>query len=130
MTDRGPHRGTAQRNQGGSGLAITALVLGLLALLSSWTIVGGVLLGLGAIVVGLIALTRIKQGRAQGWSMAVVGIVTAVIGLLVAAGLIVLGVSFLSSDSGQKLRDCLDEAGSDEAAQAECQRDFEDDVRG
>jgi hypothetical protein len=123
-----PHR-DLQHRQGGSGLAITALVLGLLALLSSWTIIGGVLLGLGAVIVGLVALTRIKQGRAQGRAMAVIGIVAAVIGLLVAIGLIVLGASFLNSDSGQKLRDCLEQAGNDEAAQAQCQRDFEDDLR-
>lgn len=126
MTHPGPHHDMTQRGQGGSGLAITALVLGLLALLSSWTIVGGVLLGLGAIIVGLIALTRIKQGRGQGRRMAVIGITSAAIGLLVAAGLIVLGVSFFNSGPGQSLRDCLEGAGNDEAAQAECQRDFEE----
>jgi O-antigen ligase len=124
-----PHHDTSQRSRGGSGLAITALVLGVLALVTSWTIIGGVLLGLGAIIVGLIALTRIRQGRGQGRAMAVIGIVTAVIGLLVAIGVIVLGASFLNSDTGQKLRDCLEQAGNDETAQAQCERDFEDDLR-
>jgi hypothetical protein len=128
VTDHDPQHGT-QRSSGGSGLAITALVLGVLALVSSWTIIGGVLLGLGAIIVGLIALTRIKQGRAEGRAMAIIGIVAAVIGLLVAIGLIVLGVSFLNSDTGQNLQDCLERAGDDEAAQTQCERDFREELQ-
>jgi hypothetical protein len=112
----------------GSGMAITALVLGILALVTCWTVIGGVLLGLGAIVVGLIALIRIKQGRAGGRGMAIGGIVTGAIGLLVAIVVIILGVSIINSDSGQNLRECMEAAGDDEAAVAQCERDFQDDL--
>jgi hypothetical protein len=109
-------------------MAITALVLGVLALLSSWTVVGGILLGLAAIIVGLIALTKIRQGRADGKAMAIIGIITGALGLVVAVGLIAIGASLLNSETGQNLQDCLEDAGNDQQAQAECQREFQEEL--
>ena len=111
-----------------SGMAITALVLGVLALLTCWTVVGGIFLGLVAIILGLIALSRIKQGRAGGRAMAIIGIITGALGLIIAVGLIALGASLLNSDSGKNLQDCLADAGNDANAQAECQREFQEEL--
>ncbi len=58
--------GYAPEPQKSNALAITALVLGILALLSFWTLVGGYLLGAVAIVVGIVALRRANSGRAGG----------------------------------------------------------------
>ena len=123
-----PPYGQTQPSRGGSGLAITALVLGVLALLSSWTVVGGILLGLGAVILGFIALSKIRQGRAGGKAMAIIGIITGALGLVIAVGLIALGASLLNSDSAKNLRDCLEDAGDDANAQAECQREFQDEL--
>ena len=123
-----PYGHQPQQNTGGSGMAITALVLGVLALLTCWTVVGGILLGLAAIILGFIALSKIKQGRAGGKAMAIIGIVTGVLGLVISVGLIALGASLLNSDTGQNLQDCLQDAGQDEAAQAECQREFQEEL--
>jgi hypothetical protein len=59
------------------GLAITALVLGIVALVTGWIPGWGVLVGLAAIVFGIIALAK-RQGK----GMAIGGIVTGVLGLL------------------------------------------------
>lgn len=123
-----PAPGHDRADRGSSGLSITALVIGVLALLTCWTIIGGVLLGLGAVIVGLIALTRVKQGRGQGRAMAVIGISAGGLGLLVAIGLIALGVTFLGSDPGQNLRECLERAGDDGRAQAGCERELQNQV--
>lgn len=123
-----PYAQNPPHNSAGSGMAITALVLGVLALLSSWTVIGGILLGLAAVIVGLLALSRIKQGRAGGKAMAIIGIVTGVLGLAVSVGLIAIGASLLNSESGKNLQDCLENAGDDQQAQAECQRDFQDEL--
>ncbi len=112
----------------GSGMAIAALVLGVLALLTCWTVIGGILLGVIAVVLGLVALSRIRKGLAEGKVMAVIGIVTGVLGVVLAIALIALSVSLLNSDSGQNLQDCLQDAGNDTAAQAQCQREFQDDL--
>ena len=115
-------------NTGGSGMAITALVLGVLALLSSWTVIGGILLGLAAVIVGLIALSKIRQRRASGKAMAIIGIITGVLGLAVSVGLIAIGASLLNSESGKNLQDCLEDAGNDQQAQTQCERDFQDEL--
>jgi uncharacterized membrane protein len=111
------------------GMAITALVLGILALVLSWTIIGGILLGLTAIVLGIIAAGRAKRGTAGGRGMAITGAVLGLIGAVLAGVLVAIGVSFLNSDSAQDLQDCLQQAGDDQAAAEQCRVDFEDSVQ-
>ena len=110
------------------GLAITALVLGALALLLCWTVVGGIVLGLAAIVVGIVAASRAGQGRAAGRGMAITGVVLGVIGAVLAGLLVWAGASLLNSESGQNLQECLEEAGSDQAAAQDCRTEFEADL--
>ncbi len=117
-----------QPARGGSGMAIAALVLGLFAVLTSLTVVGGVLLGLAAVVLGFVALRRIKRGLAGGRVMAIIGIIAGLIGIALSIALVAAGLSLLNSESGQDLQACLREAGTDEAAQAQCQRDFAEDL--
>jgi hypothetical protein len=80
----GPPPAPSQTN----GLAIGALILGVLAVISSWTVAGGVLLGIAAIVLGFIGRRRDRAaGRGAGLSIA--GIVTGIAG-------VVLGGLFLA----------------------------------
>ncbi len=109
-------------------MAVTALVLGLIALIGSVTVVVGILFGLIAIILGFIASGKAKRGQGGGRGMAIAGIITGMLGVVVAIGLIALGASLLNSDTGQNLRDCLQDAGSDQAAIDECERDFQDDL--
>ena len=113
--------------QARNGFGTAALVLGILALVSSITVVGGILLGLVAIVFGALGRGRAKRGEATNGSSATAGLVLGIVALVVAGGLIAVGASFLNSDEGQKLRDCLQQAGSDPAAQQQCQVDFQRD---
>ena len=121
---------TQQPQRGGSGLAIAALVLGVLALITCWTVIGGVLFRLVAIVLGFVASSRAKKGRASGRGMAITGIVLGALGLVLAIALVSVGLSLLNSDSGQQLQECLERAGNDTAAQAECQRELQEDLEG
>lgn len=111
------------------GLAITALVLGALALFFCWTVVGGIVLGLAAIVVGIVAASRASQGRAAGKGMAITGVVLGVIGAVLAGILVWAGASLLNSESGQNLQECLEDAGDDQAAVADCRLQFEEDLQ-
>ena len=117
---------TQQPQRGGSGLAIAALVLGVLALITSWTVIGGVLCGILAIVLGFVALSRAKRGLGRGRGMAITGIVLGALGLVLAIALVSVGLSFLNSDSGRQLQECLERAGTDTAAQEQCQRQFQE----
>ena len=118
-----------QPRRGGSGLAIAALVLGVLAVLTSWTVVGGILLGLIAVVLGFMALSRAKRGLAGGRAMAIIGVITGILGIVLSVALISIGVSLLNSEPVKDLQECLREAGNDEAAQAACERQAREDLQ-
>lgn len=92
-----------------SGMAVTALVLGILGLLASITLVfffvGGPL-GLVALILGIIAITKIKPGSGlKGKGMAIAGAITGGLGLLVAIGITILGVSVFQSGEFQEMLD-------------------------
>jgi hypothetical protein len=107
-----------------NGLGIAALVVGLLALLTSITLVGGIVLGIVAIVLGVLGRGRAKRGEADNGGTAVAGLVLGVVGLLLSLLFLAIGVAIFSSDSAQNLIDCLEQAGDDQAAIEECQREF------
>ncbi|NYG54630.1 DUF4190 domain-containing protein [Nocardioides perillae] len=120
----GGHGGSQRK-----GLAIAALVLGALALLTCWTIVGGIVLGVAALVVGLVALGRARKSTGGGKGLAIAGIVLGVLGAVLSGALLAFGLSFLGSEEAQDLQECLQQAGDDQAAVEQCQRDFEGDLQ-
>jgi predicted PurR-regulated permease PerM len=109
----------------GSGLAIASLVLGILALVTFWTFIGGILLGLVAIVLGVVALRRVRKGRAAGRGMAIAGVVLGTLGLLLSLAFIALTVWVFNSSGGSTLTECLSNADGDQAKIQQCQDDFQ-----
>lgn len=107
---------------------MAALILGLLALLTSITVVGGILLGLLAIVLGIVGRGRAKRGEANNGGMALAGIILGLLGLLIAGALIAVGVSVFNSDTGKKLQDCIESAAGNQAAINQCRAELEDDL--
>lgn len=118
-----------QPQKRGSGMAITALILGIIALLSCWTIIGGILFGLIAIILGFVAARRAKRGEAGGRGMAITGIVLGALGLILSVVIVAVVGAFWNSESVQDYRDCLTEAAGDQAALAECENSFNEDIR-
>lgn len=89
---QGPYRQNQGYGPGSNqtnGLAIAALVVGILALLSFFTIIGGLLLGLVAVVLGVMGLSKSKHMNGSGRGIAIGGIVTGVIGALLSLLLII-----------------------------------------
>lgn len=111
-----------------NGLGTAALVLGILALVTSWTVFGGVVLGIVAIVFGIVGRGRARRGEATNNGSATAGLVLGTIGLLLSVALVVFGVSVLNSSSGKQLRDCISKAGQDATAQQSCQQQFQNNV--
>lgn len=116
-----------QRSRNGMGIA--ALVLGLFAVLLSWTIIGGILLGILALIFGLVGRSRAKRGEATNGGVSVAGAVVGVVGLLISVGLVVFGVSLINSPAGQDLRQCIEQSRGDAAAIQECEEEFRRDVQ-
>ena len=114
----------------GGGMATAALVLGILALILCWTVFGGIVLGIIAVVLGIIAARRASRGEAPGRGRAIAGIVTGAIGLVIAVALVAIGASFLNSTSGKNYTQCLQQAGNDQAAQQQCATEFQKSISG
>lgn len=108
-----------------SGMATAALILGILAIVTGVTVVGGVILGLLAIIFGTIAARRARRGEALGHGRAVAGIVTGIIGVVLAIGLIALGASLFNTKAGKDLRSCLNQAGTNQAQIQHCNSQFQ-----
>ncbi|MCI4042030.1 MULTISPECIES: DUF4190 domain-containing protein [unclassified Streptomyces] len=110
-----------------NGFAVAALVLGLVACLLFWTVLGGLLLGLLAIVFGIVAALRTRQGRAPRRTMAIVGAVLGALGLIGSAIVLVVAISVFDSEEFKNFEDCMDRA-SGQAAENRCTDDFIDEL--
>ncbi|WP_327233000.1 DUF4190 domain-containing protein [Streptomyces sp. NBC_01317] len=110
-----------------NGLAVAALVLGIAACVLFWTVIGGILLGLAAIVTGILGARRARGGRAPRRTMAIVGAVLGALGLIVSAVIVTVGVSLLNSDEFKDFNDCVQHANS-QSEKDQCADDYSDDV--
>lgn len=108
-------------------LAVAALVLGIIACLLFWTVVGGIVLGLLAVVLGIMGVRRARGGRAPHRTMSIVGTVLGALGLVVSTVLVIIGVSLLNSDEFENFGDCVQHADS-QSEKDQCADDFSDEV--
>ena len=128
MTQNAPTYQVQPAARGGAGMATAALVLGILAIVTSFTVIGGVLLGVLAVIFGVIAARRARRGMGLGRGRAIAGVVTGVIGILLAALLIAVGVSVFNSSAGKNLRSCLKDANGNQQQVQQCENKYRDQV--
>lgn len=125
-----PYAGYAAPVTPKNGLGTAALVLAIAGLLFCWTIVGGIALGLAAVVLGFIGRGRANRGQATNGGVALAGIVLGFLSILAGIASIVIYVGVFNTVGGDELVGCLDKAGSDAQKQQECadqfQRNIED----
>lgn len=102
-----------------NGVGIAALVLGILAVLTGFFVIGG-LLGLVAVVLGFIGSGRAKRGLATNRGMAITGIVLGLVGIVIAVAVIAFG-AFV----GSQVQDCTQLAaqGASEEQVQQCVAD-------
>lgn len=115
---------TAPKNTVGT----IALVLAIVGVLLSWTVVGGVVLGLLAIVLGFIGRSRYKKRVATNGTVSLIAIILGVVAAALSIVLIVVGVGLFKEVGGQDFTDCISNAGSDSAARQQCADDFQQNV--
>ncbi|MET9608582.1 DUF4190 domain-containing protein [Streptomyces sp. NPDC006512] len=87
-----------------SGLAVTALVLGILSVLACVTVIGSIALGIAAVVFGVVGRGKANRGQAGGGGMALAGIILGAVGIVLG---VVLGllVAFSPADYAEDDRD-------------------------
>jgi ABC-type Fe3+-siderophore transport system permease subunit len=105
-------------------MGIAALVLGILGLFTSLALVGGVL-GVLAIVFGVIGRGRVKRDEATNGGMALAGIILGTIAALVTAGMLLFASAY--NDEINDLNACNQNAAT-QAQRDACAEQFGEDV--
>jgi hypothetical protein len=117
---------------GNDGMAVAALVIGILSLLIAWIPFIGVLGAVGGIVaaiLGFVARGRIKRTGRAGRGMAtggiVTGIVAIVLGIVITVGLFALGGN-LFGETFRSYAECIQETGDEQFCEEQLEQDVFD----
>jgi len=119
-----PYPAPAPRN----GLGIAALVVGIIALVGSFSVVGGILLGIVAVILGFAGRARAKRGEATNGGTALAGIIVGVVAMVAGLAFIAFWVGLFNQVGASDYFDCLQEAGQDRAKVQECSDQFRQSV--
>jgi hypothetical protein len=104
-----------------NGLAIAALVTGIVAFLTGWAPFFGLLAGAAAVVLGILALRK-----AGGKGLSIAGIITGAIGALwslIVTVLLIIGLASIGA-AGGALNQAVEEANKEAQAQIDAKKDF------
>jgi hypothetical protein len=112
-----------------NGLGIASLVIAIVALFFVWSVLGGVLLGAIAALLGFVARGRVKRGEANNGGVAVAGIVLGLVAIVVGLIFILIWTGLWNQVGGGDYIDCLKNAGSDPVKQQQCTDQFREHVQ-
>ncbi|ORB30374.1 DUF4190 domain-containing protein [Mycolicibacterium parafortuitum] len=108
-----------------NGLGTASLVV---AIISLFTVFGGVVLGVVAVILGFLGRGRVQRGEANNGGIAIAGIVLGAVSIVVSIVAIVImavvGWSVFKDVGGTDYIDCLNRAGSDQTAVEQCADEF------
>ncbi len=122
-----------------NGMGIAALVFGILGLLTCWWLpIGGFVLGLLALIFGVIGRGRARRGLAGNGGMALtgllLGILSIIVNIVLSIAVFVLGYAFFSTGGGntiEQAQQCVAQAqnaGNPAAVQqalSQCSQQFQ-----
>ncbi|WP_099252096.1 DUF4190 domain-containing protein, partial [Mycobacterium sp. shizuoka-1] len=111
-----------------NGLGVTALVVAIVALLSSFSVVGGIVLGIVAVIIGFAGRSRVKRGEANNGGVALAGVVLGFLAIIVGLAFIAVWVGVFKEVGATDYIDCLQKAGQDQSAVQQCADDFKQSV--
>jgi len=107
-----------------NGMGVAALVVAIIALISSVSVVGGIVLGIVAVILGFIGRGRVKSGEANNGGVATAGIILGVISIIAGLAFIAIWVGLFKDVGAGGYIDCLQRAGEDRAAVQQCSDEF------
>ena len=120
----GPPAPTGPRN----GLGIASLAVAIVALVSSFSVAGGIVLGIVAVVLGFAARGRVKKGEANNGGVALAGIILGFVSIVVGLAFIAIWVLLVKDTGAGDYFDCMSKAGQSQSAQHQCEDEFRQSV--
>jgi amino acid transporter len=109
-----------------NGLGIAALVSAIVGLVFCWSVVGGVVLGVLAAILGIVGYGRAKRGQATNTGVAIAGVVLGALAVIVSLAFIPIWMGVFSEVGGTDYLDCVSRAGSDPKAVEGCANQLRD----
>jgi len=100
-------------------IGTTALATAIVGLMLCWSVVGGVILGVIAIIVGVSARGRVKRGEATNGAVATAGIALGLLAVVVSLAVIPIWVRLYQEVDAPAYVDCATKA-SDQQGIAKC----------
>lgn len=107
-----------------NGLGVASVVIGVLALLGSCTVAGGVIGGVIAVIVGLVARSRVTRGEATNGGVALTGVVLGGLAVVAGAAFIAVWIGLFDQVGARDYVNCLQDAGQDNARIEQCSEQF------
>jgi hypothetical protein len=111
-----------------NGLGIAALVVAIIGLLGSFSVVGGIVMGMAAVVLGFLGRNRVRRGEADNGGVALAGIVLGVLAIIAGLFFIAIWVGMFKEVGAGGYFECLQQAGQDRAQVQECADEFRQSV--
>jgi hypothetical protein len=103
-------------------------VVAIIALIGSFSVVGGILLGIVAVILGFIGRGRVKRREADNGGVALAGIILGVVSIVAGLAFIAIWVSLFKEVGATDYFDCLEQAGQDRSEVQQCSDEFRQSV--
>ena len=103
-----------------NGLGIAALIIAILGLVFCWTVIGGIVLGVVAVIIGIVGRGRAKRGEATNGGLAIAGTVLGALAVIASLAFIPIWMGVFSEVGGTDYLDCVARAGQDRNAVEGC----------
>jgi heme/copper-type cytochrome/quinol oxidase subunit 2 len=107
-----------------NGLGIAALVIAIIGLVLCWTVIGGVILGVAAVIIGFAARGRVRRDQATNGGVAIAGIVLGFLAIIVSLVFIPIWIGIFNKVGFSNYMDCMQSAGTNQSAQKKCEDTF------
>ncbi|MCF6390587.1 DUF4190 domain-containing protein [Mycobacterium sp. MBM] len=123
-----PHPGYPSAPGPRNQLGGWALALAMLALLFSWSVIGGIIGGALAVVLGFAGRGRAARGEADNGPIATAGIGLGALAVIVGVAFVPIWIGFLGAAGIGDYVTCVERAGTDRTAQQQCENSFRERV--
>ena len=111
-----------------NGLGVAALVVAIIGLLGSFSVAGGIVMGIAAVVLGFLGRNRVRRGEADNPGVALAGIILGVLAIIAGLFFIAIWVGMFKEVGAGGYFDCLQQAGQDRTKVQECADEFRQSV--
>lgn len=103
-----------------NGVGLAALLVALAGVVTALSVVGGIALGLAAVVLGAVGAVRAHRGEADNGAVAIAGIALGAVAVIAGIACIFVYIGIWRTAGGDDYMACMTHAGTDTAAQQQC----------